>query len=128
MTIHRLKIWPKFFKSVKIGEKSFEIRKNDRDFKVGDILVLQEWSPETDSYTGDVVTKKISYILDGGVFGLECGFVCMALAATDDLSGLILCHAKPAAWKTVEMLHPPVTEEQRRASDVPLYRAWEPKP
>ena len=51
-----------------------------------------------------------------------------ALDATADLDGLILCEKEPAAWKTVEMLYPPITEEQRRSSDVPLYRAWGPKP
>ena len=42
-TTHELKIRPEYFKAVVLGDKMFEIRKNDRDFKVGDIIVLHEW-------------------------------------------------------------------------------------
>ena len=36
---HELKINPQYYEDVKIGLKPFEIRKNDREFKLGDILV-----------------------------------------------------------------------------------------
>lgn len=39
-----------------VGVKRFEVRKNDRDFKVGDILVLQEYDPEADTYIGGIVS------------------------------------------------------------------------
>ena len=52
MTRHELKTWPKYFAAVRSGQKRFEIRRNDRDFKVGDILVLREFDPEDDAYTG----------------------------------------------------------------------------
>lgn len=52
-THHKLKIHPPFFASVKRGDKPFEIRKNDRNFKVGDVLELEEWIPcEVCSATG----------------------------------------------------------------------------
>ena len=38
-TIHTLKIETEFFKAVKERRKTFEIRKNDRNFQVGDILI-----------------------------------------------------------------------------------------
>lgn len=38
--IHELKILPEYFEAVTSGRKQFEIRKNDRDFKVGDQLIL----------------------------------------------------------------------------------------
>lgn len=38
---HQLKILPQYFQAVSIGDKTFEIRKNDRDFKVGDNIALQ---------------------------------------------------------------------------------------
>lgn len=47
---HELKTWPEYFFLVLIGIKTFEIRKNDRNFEVGDTLILQKWNPETNQY------------------------------------------------------------------------------
>lgn len=41
--IHNLKIKPCYFKDVVSGVKTFEVRFNDRNFKMGDILVLEEF-------------------------------------------------------------------------------------
>jgi ASC-1-like (ASCH) protein len=40
---HELKIYPKYFEDVILGKKTFEIRKNDRKYCVGDVLLLKEW-------------------------------------------------------------------------------------
>lgn len=45
--LHKLKIRPKFFKAVISGEKTFEIRRNDRNFKVGDRIELKEYSKKS---------------------------------------------------------------------------------
>ena len=45
-TEHELKCRPEFFARIASGQKTFEIRKNDRDFQVGDILILKEHDPE----------------------------------------------------------------------------------
>ena len=50
MTIHELKILPEYFKAQKAGKKNFEIRKNDRDYKVGDKLVLKEYDPKAKEF------------------------------------------------------------------------------
>jgi ASC-1-like (ASCH) protein len=42
--IHELKIDPIYFEAVWNGTKNFEIRKNDRCFQVGDIIVLKEFN------------------------------------------------------------------------------------
>ena len=56
MTIHKLKLNAAYYDDSASGIKTFEIRKNDRDFKVGDILELREyvWSnvEKRGAYTG----------------------------------------------------------------------------
>ena len=75
-TIHCLKVTPEFFPALACGDKTFEARLNDRDFKVGDVLVLQEWDQV---YTREAVTKVVTYILHGGRFGIQEGHVVMGL-------------------------------------------------
>lgn len=60
--IHELKILPQYFKEVVNGNKTFEVRKNDRSFKKGDLLVLQEFDGK--EYTGLETRKEITYVLD----------------------------------------------------------------
>ena len=43
MKTHELKLDVKYFEDVKSGKKNFEIRNNDRDFQVGDILELKAY-------------------------------------------------------------------------------------
>lgn len=76
---HHLKTWPKQFQLVKHGIKRFEVRKNDRNYQVNDILILEEWDPEKERYTRDHVERRISYILEGGQFGIEKGYVVMQI-------------------------------------------------
>ena len=84
MKIHDLKTWDEYFDEVEKGNKTFELRKNDRNFQVGDTLNLLSYDPKSDNYTGKVITKKISYILDGGAFGLELGYVILGLHNNTD--------------------------------------------
>lgn len=76
---HELKTWPSFFNAVMNDIKQFEVRKFDRPFKIGDVLLLREYNPKTESYTGAVCTRQISYILNGGQFGIEEGFCVMGM-------------------------------------------------
>jgi len=76
---HNLKTWPIYFGAVLAGTKTFEVRKADRDFMVGDRIVLNEWDPETGSYTGAQALREVTYILKGGQFGIEPGYVVMGL-------------------------------------------------
>jgi hypothetical protein len=79
MKKHELKVWPPFFNDIISGRKEFEVRENDRGFKVGDHLVLKEYDPKTEKYTGFSVEKEIRYILPGGAFGIEEGFCVLQL-------------------------------------------------
>ncbi len=78
MTKHELKTWPEYFFEVSTGKKKFEVRLNDRDFKVGDRVILNEWNPKLKKYTGLRYTFVILYILHGGNFGIEEGYCVMS--------------------------------------------------
>jgi hypothetical protein len=66
---HDLKTWPEPFEAVFSWRKEFEIRKNDRDFAEGDILVLREWTPDGERYTGRKMVAEVKYILRDEVLG-----------------------------------------------------------
>lgn len=68
---HELKLWPQYFEQVFIGEKTFEVRKNDRDYGSGDTVILKEWCPEKNDYTGRKLSFDIGFVLLGGQHGLE---------------------------------------------------------
>lgn len=61
---HNLKILPQYFDDVVFGNKTFEIRKNDRNFKLKDYLHLREWDNDIKKYTGREIIKQICYITD----------------------------------------------------------------
>lgn len=72
---HELKTWPEFYEAIITGHKKFEIRRNDRDFKVGDTLVLRECSKGGD-LTGFSCPVVVTYITD---FEQKPGFVVMGI-------------------------------------------------
>lgn len=73
-TIHELKILPEYFEAVVSGNKRFEIRKNDRNYKKGDILRLNEY--QDGQYTGDVHVAEITYITD---YAQQDGYVVLGI-------------------------------------------------
>ena len=77
--IHELKTWPEFFMVVKSGIKTFEVRKNDRAYKIGDELLLREFDNNKQEYTGQICHRRISYILKGGGFGIDSDTVVLGL-------------------------------------------------
>lgn len=46
MKKHQLKIWPESYRAVISMKKKFEVRKDDREFEIGDTLLLREFVPE----------------------------------------------------------------------------------
>jgi hypothetical protein len=91
---HELKCWTPYFDAVRTGEKPFEVRRADRKFEVGDVLWLREWTRDTapngtalsnwgrprGSFTGQNLVRVITYVLAGGQFGIEPGYVVLGLS------------------------------------------------
>lgn len=86
---HELKCWPKYFDAVYDGRKTFEFRDNDRDFNVGDTLVLHRWDPNKREYTGSALERGVSFLLEGPDFGLPAGKVVLALCDVQSLGDLL---------------------------------------
>lgn len=77
--IHELKIKPEYFQAVWNGQKRAELRKDDRDYKVGDLLVLKEWDGE--KHTGSVVAVRVTHILRNcPEYGLADGYCILSIA------------------------------------------------
>ena len=62
MAIIKKKIWPEYFEAIVSGKKKFELRLNDFDVSEGDTLLLEEWDPKTQKYTGRKIEKKVTYV------------------------------------------------------------------
>jgi ASC-1-like (ASCH) protein len=90
---HHLKLHSDYFKDVKSGLKTFEIRKNDRDYQVGDRLILHLWHKtyakiigkdksdiklikETSEANADKLTAKITYLTD---YQQKIGYVVLGI-------------------------------------------------
>jgi hypothetical protein len=79
LSVHILKTWPEPFQAIWDGLKQWEYRKNDRDYQVGDILLLGEWDNEKEKFTVREIKARVVYMLKEG-FGLPEGFVILSLA------------------------------------------------
>lgn len=66
--IHELKTVQPYFDEVVAGLKKFEYRRNDRDFKKDDILILREYNKESDQYSGNMIKVVVKYVLTGEKF------------------------------------------------------------
>lgn len=95
--IHEVKCQPEHFAALKSGAKTFEVRKKDRPYQIGDILAVNEFAPfeyefsseemregfsrtsDSGRYSGDCLLFKITYILDDPQFCKD-GMVVLGLA------------------------------------------------
>ena len=89
--VHELKCWPAYFAAALSGNKPFEVRKDDREYQVGDSVLLREYTPpehmEADEiaeypdgyYSGRILHREISYILKGEHWGIMKGYVVLGL-------------------------------------------------
>lgn len=91
MREHELKTLADYWDALASGEKNFEVRRDDRGFQKGDLLTLVrvEWREHgsggkrlvetTFDGRARVLHRKITYVLTGGQFGIEPGYVVLGL-------------------------------------------------
>lgn len=80
---HAVKCWVEFFEPISDGRKTFDIRRDDRDYQVGDQIVLLEYKHGIGTYTGREVACDITYVARGKkfeVFGLQSGHAILAIS------------------------------------------------
>jgi len=75
---HELKTHQQFYEAAWSGLKTFEVRKNDRNYQVGDTLILKEWDHTKEVYTGQKLRVEVTYILSDPQYVAK-GFVILAI-------------------------------------------------
>lgn len=78
LLIHTLKLADKFWDAVKNGPKTFEIRKDDRHFEVGDTILFKHVGGSGHWVMGPY---RVTYILRSADFpdGIRDGYVVMGI-------------------------------------------------
>lgn len=75
---HTLKCWPEHYAAIDSGAKTCELRLNDRSYQRGDALLLKEWEPVENAYTGRELRVRVTHILSGGPW-LAPGYVALSI-------------------------------------------------
>ena len=76
MKLHELKIKHEYLVEIVLGNKTFELRKNDRDYQVGDLIrfidIKQDSKGDCDIYIDKDTLYRITYVLkDVPEYGLD---------------------------------------------------------
>ncbi len=97
MNLHTLKTDPAVFQAVWDDKKTYEIRKNDRDYQVGDVVVLRELVNTGDdmqfcgkplAYTGRTISNTISHVLKDQ-YGVARGWAILSLTPGGAVRSLV---------------------------------------
>lgn len=77
MTRHELKVHPQFWEALKSNAKPFEVRRDDRKYRIGDQCVLKLYDPSVGFIACEPQKREITYILKHEDFpnGVPLGFV-----------------------------------------------------
>jgi hypothetical protein len=87
MRAHKVKVWPASFRQLEAGNKTCEVRRADRDYRVEDCLVLLEFDPQSDGLTGRHTYRRITHVHrpEDVPHGLLEGFVVLSLRPCDSI-------------------------------------------
>ena len=85
---HDLKTLDRYYDAIVDGRKTFEVRLNDRAFQTGDIIRLRKVNDK--GYYVDYILawteRRITYVLQGGQFGIEPRYCVLGLAPVPEPS------------------------------------------
>lgn len=90
--VHQLKTVEPYFSAVKRGDKTFEVRKFDRDYQIGDFLDLTFYDPKTNSL-GESITKRITYMMTDTPYVPE-GYVILGMVDNEIVIPYLNCESK----------------------------------
>jgi len=77
---HVLNIQAEYFEAIYRGEKTFEVRRDDRGFQKGDFLHLRKLNNRDELANNiDPLHCKVLWVLTGGQHGIEPGYVVMSI-------------------------------------------------
>ena len=96
---HTLKTHPAMFRACRDGVKPFEVRKDDRAFQTGDVVQLTYYDPDAGAFPAapmpydaddkrEPLEFRVTFVLRGGQYGIEPGFVVLGLAPISPPSGV----------------------------------------
>ena len=101
---HNLKCITHFFVQAWSGNKPWEIRKDDREFSIGDIVTLWEVDYEKREYTERCFNNIVTYKYEGVENGLQEGYCILTLLKIPAQSiGMYTQEENPhnKTWKTL---------------------------
>ena len=117
---HDLKIWSRHFNDVISGKKKAEHRVNDRDFQVGDTLLLREVTEPECQYTGRKITVTVTHIIRGGEMDI------LSIELPKPAESLLSCReACDAFIKNIETNHHDLDYEEIQVIKKAWQAAWQ---
>lgn len=82
--VHYIRLAAMYFDDVAAGVKTFELRKNDREYKTGDVLEMSEFKDGRN--TGRMIRCKVTYMLEGYT-GLTDGYCILGTKVLEVIRG-----------------------------------------
>ena len=83
MRVHKLKTITHYWDSLETGDKTFEVRLNDRAFQKGDMIdcvrCYENGHYDNPGFVEKILRFEITYILQGGQFGIDPRYCVLGL-------------------------------------------------
>tara|TARA_R110000764_G_scaffold199234_1_gene284594 strand:- start:35 stop:325 length:291 start_codon:yes stop_codon:yes gene_type:complete len=96
MKRHELKIDSELFRAVELGKKTAELRFNDRNYAVGDILIIYPFDRKLNKRASPkFCCREVTHITHGGEFGIESGYCLLSMKQESTKVGSNLQRIKP---------------------------------